>query len=57
MLRAKQLLTFVGDVGFKRYLVSIIPQTKGGTTGVGFLFIFYRITFGDQVFRRRRRLA
>ena len=28
----------------------IFPQTKGGTTEVGFLLVLYRITFGIQVF-------
>ena len=33
-----------------RRLYDFIPQTKGGTTGVGFLLGFYRITLVRQVF-------
>ena len=32
------------------YIYLFIPQTKGGTTGVGFLLILYRITFVNQDF-------
>ena len=33
-----------------RYRFIFIPQTKGGTTGVGFLLRLYRITFVRQDF-------
>ena len=35
------------DLLLKTFIFNF-PQTKGGTTEVGFLLLFYRITFGFQ---------
>ena len=42
--------TIVSINNFIDIFIVIIPQTKGGTTGVGFLLILYRITFAHQDF-------
>ena len=44
------LLKNASNDGVKSEIGAIFPQTKGGTTGVGFLLGFYRITFVGQDF-------